>query len=69
MFNTKETAVPSAREMYRVTYTTKYSSGDVTNVKFFTSYQMMVTWIENWQSESRAILCIEEYVIKKTGEE
>lgn len=68
MFNSKEIAVPSAREMYRVTYTIKYGSGDVTNTKFFTSYKDMTTWIENWQSESRQILCIEEYIITKTGE-
>jgi hypothetical protein len=68
MFNTKEIAVPSAREMYRVTYTIKYSSGDVTNTKFFSSYKDMVTWVESWQSESRQVLCIEEYVIKKSGE-
>jgi len=67
MFNSKETAVPAAREMYRVTYTIKYGSGDVTNTKFFSSYKDMVHWIENWQSESRQVLCIEEYTINKTG--
>jgi biotin synthase-related radical SAM superfamily protein len=67
MFNTKEIAVPSAREMYRVTYIIKYGSGDVTNTKFFSSYKEMINWVETWQSESRQILCIEEYIINKTG--
>lgn len=67
MFNTKEIAVPSAREMYRVTYVIKYGSGDVTNTKFFSSYKEMINWVETWQSESRQILCIEEYIINKTG--
>mgnify|MGYP000200029852 CR=1 FL=1 len=68
MFNSKEIAVPSAREMYRVTYAKKYSSGDQTYVKFFSSYNEMTQWIKDWQSDVFQVLCIEEYVINKSGE-
>lgn len=68
MFNSKEIAVPSAREMYRVTYIKKYASGDLTYVKFFSSYAAMTQWIQDWQSDIFQIASIEEYVINKTGE-
>jgi hypothetical protein len=66
MFNSKM-AASSAREMYRVTYVKKYSSGDATYVKFFTSYTDMTRWMNDWQSDVFQILCIEEYIINKTG--
>lgn len=66
MFNSKETAVP-AREMYRVTYAKKYSSGDQVYVKFFSSYEVMTQWIQDWQSDVFQVTSIEEYTINKTG--
>lgn len=57
----------STKEMYRVTYVKKYASGDVTYVKFFPSYDEVIRWIGDYQSELYQIAEIEEYVINKTG--
>jgi hypothetical protein len=57
----------NTKEMYRVTYVKKYASGDLNYVKFFSSYDDMTKWIEDYQSELYQIESIEEYMINKVG--